>query len=1084
MNSRLHPFILGAAAIMAATPAGARQVDAFPERLMPSENHLRAPINRAPLNQEASLGTKVFGTTLMDYNLARSFSNYYENRYELEKLNLIYDEAIDDSSVPTLYIINAGAYNTSDGNYYAYKVKYYTIGITYAYQWLKVNPADGKWEVLATLENHSHDHTPLYDMAYSPYDDEMYGLVQNDDGQVKSRIGKVNLSNSEVYDLIQLDEYYLAAAFDYDGNLYAIRWDYNSEGNITGTRLDRFDMDFKVVDSKKVTVDGKAFMSYYQHGLDFDYTTGELIWAATNNEADQYMVRIEPETAATTNYGKVGFNEVMTGLHVPYTTAAHREAPAKVNGLGFTIDPQGQNNVTISWTNPTTKWNRTALDNLVSVKIYRDAHSGAPIATVDAAGKEGEKMEFTDKGAHQGIHKYYVIAVNDKGEGVETFIEAFVGRDVPGQVNDLTVKDKDNGKSVEITWTAPTVGASEGWFDSKITYDVERLPGNTKLATGLETLSYTDANIEESQFYSYVITPVTSDGRGESRTSDGILAGGSLKVPFSTEFSTRQEAARFLSFYGFGGNSSFEYTHNNTKPGTMAMIYQYQPENDATLSSPPMNLTKGKKYRVDWHVTLCGFGRVFEDRYNHFKIMGGTAPNAQEMTEVLADHKDFLSIKAPYSCVITTYFESPVDGDYCVGLNVATNDQERKDDWIYVTGFSISESPADDLAAEKLTCPLIVSANNDNYFDVEVYNNGDNKQRNYKVEIGIARLDGVFEPFASTDKVLAIEPHDTQTIRVVGKPGKYGIQDIAARVVLTGDGNADNDISGMCQVKVEAGSAYNNTANDTETNHTDSGLPFSVYHSNSASQTIYTPEMLGFENEHNLIDGLAWEYTSSKEISNIKMKVYLGATDKSEYDKNRGKFITEGNNLVYDGTVAAEMDEENFRWMNIRFPDSPFSLPKDKGLVVTVIAEETANNGAFPLLFKVFNSSNANPDIADNLYHTVIARDSKEIDIANPGSIFKACEMPVLHISLGKGSGGVGEISGDGGDLGFSILGNAIRFNGNAAYAAVYDMNGRLLIASAVESSGCMPLNLCNGIYILRVQDADGNMKSAKFIVR
>ncbi len=117
-----------------------------------------------------------------------------------------------------------------------------------------------------------------------------------------------------------------------------------------------------------------------------------------------------------------------------------------------------------------------------------------------------------------------------------------------------------------------------------------------------------------------------------------------------------------------------------------------------------MNLTKGKKYRVDWHVTLCGFGRVFEDRYNHFKIMGGTAPNAQEMTEVLADHKDFLSIKAPYSCVITTYFESPVDGDYCVGLNVATNDQERKDDWIYVTGFSISESPADDLAAEKLTC--------------------------------------------------------------------------------------------------------------------------------------------------------------------------------------------------------------------------------------------------------------------------------------------------------------------------------------------------------------------------------------------
>ena len=188
---------------------------------------------------------------------------------------------------------------------------------------------------------------------------------------------------------------------------------------------------------------------------------------------------------------------------------------------------------------------------------------------------------------------------------------------------------------------------------------------------------------------------------------------------------------------------------------------------------------------------------------------------------------------------------------------------------------------------------------------------------------------------------------------------------------------------------------------------------------------------------------------------------------------------------MYDGTVAAEMDEENFRWMNIRFPDSPFSLPKDKGLVVTVIAEETANNGAFPLLFKVFNSSNANPDIADNLYHTVIARDSKEIDIANPGSIFKACEMPVLHISLGKGSGGVGEISGDGGDprIQHPRQRNTLQRQ-RGIRCRLRHLNGRLLIASAVESSGCMPLNLCNGIYILRVQDADGNTKSAKFIVR
>lgn len=756
MNNKTKTLTLATVALMTAVSASAFKVTGFPERLMPTQNVTKAGIQKAPLNQEAKLGTKVFGYTAIDYDRARHFVNYYENRYDLEKLNTIYSEELDNIQSPDLYMINGGAYNPSDGYYYAYKVKYYTIGTTHSHQWLKVNPADGSWSVVAELENSFHNNTFLYDLAYSIYDDEMYGLVQNDDGQVKSRIGIVDMSNSALTDLIQLDNYYFAIAFNYDGDMYGIRWELDSNNIHKGTKLDVFDRDFKVVKTLPILVDGQEFISYYQHGLDFDHTTGDLIWAAVNNEGEQYMIRINPDTGATTNYGHPGINEVMCGLYVPYTTAAHREAPARAENLGFTIASDGSNNVTLSWTNPTTTWNRQTLSNLSSVRIYRDNHSGAPVGTVSASGKEGAQMTFTDQGAPTGVHTYYIIPVNDKGEGVEASLEAYVGHDVPGKVNDLSVTTTNSGKSVKISWKAPTTGASDGWFDTNITYDIDRLPDNVRVASGISALTYTDEDIAESKFYRYVVTPSTADGKGEPCTSDGILAGGSLTVPFSTGFGTTAEAERFLSFDPYGSRNLFQYSYNTNRAGTMAMKYECQTNNDATLSSPPMNLTKGKTYRVDWEFSLGRFGEAFEDIYHHFKVIAGTAPNAQDMSTVLADYPDFLSVKIHEEFTLTTYFESPVDGDYYVGLNVCTNSADRKDDWIYVTGFSISESPADDLQAASIDCPLIISSNNDNYFDVEVYNNGANPQDKYRVEVGVLRLDGVFEPFASTEDVPAL----------------------------------------------------------------------------------------------------------------------------------------------------------------------------------------------------------------------------------------------------------------------------------------------------------------------------------------
>lgn len=1085
MNHRTSTLTLAAVALLTASSASAFKVTGFPERLTPSEKAAKPGMQKAPLNKEAKLGTKVFGYTSIDYDRVRHFVNYYENSYELEKLNTVYDENVDRVKSPDLYMINAGAYNPSDGYYYAYKVEYYTIGITYACQWLKVNPADGSWEVVADLENSFHNSTYLYDLAYSVYDDEMYGLVQNDDGQIKSRIGIIDMSNSGLTDLVQLDNYYFAMAFNYDGDLYAIRWELDSNNILKGTRLDVFDRDFKVVKSMPILVDGNAFLSYFQHGLDFDYTTGDLIWGAVNADGEQYIVRIDPETGATTNYGHAGYSEIIGGFYVPYTTASHREAPAKANDLAFTIDANGANNVTLSWTNPTTTWNRQPLSNLSSVRIYRDTHTGAPVGTISASGKEGEKMTFTDQGASTGVHKYYIIPVNDKGEGVEASLEAYVGHDVPGKVNNLSVSATNSGKSVKISWQEPTTGANDGWFDKKLTYDIDRLPDNVRVATGISALTYTDEDIAESRFYRYVVTPSTADGRGESCTSEGILAGGSLSIPFSTNFATKTEAERFLSFDPYGSRNLFQHSHNINKPGTMAMKYEYQTNNDATLSSPPMNLKKGNTYRVDWEFSLGRYGQSYLDTYNHFKITAGTAPNAQGMDKVLADYPEFLSVKNHEAFTITTYFESPVDGDYYVGLNICTNSADRKDDWLYVTGFSISESPADDLQAANITCPLIISSNNDNFFDVEVYNNGANAQDKYRVEVGILRLDGVFEPFASTENVPAVASHSSKTVRVVGKTDKYGTQDIAARVVLNGDGNSANDISDYHTTKVEAGPAYNCHADEPGSTSSLTTIPMDMYYSSSVTQTIYTAEMLGLEKDSYKISGLAWEYIASKDIPNVNLRVMLGTTDKDTYNTNRPAFENQGNQVVYEGKVSFTKDEGDnvYKWLPILFPQNAFELPKDKNLVVTVFMNETANNGEFPVLFKVFNSPNAGPDSSDKLSHTLSGRDNQDFNLDNVSKIYTDVELPTLHLGENLASVSVGAVGSDDIDMKAVIRGNNVSFYGNVAYASFYDMQGRLLRAAAVTGDA-MPLNLAAGVYVLKMQDQAGNAKTMKFIVR
>lgn len=1058
--------LTGGAAVWKAT--------SFPSRHSADTATERKGIMRAPLNQERAKGLKVFGTTQIDYDRIRHFVNYYQNQYMLEKLQWISRE--DEPGISTIrnfHCIYAGAYNPDDGFYYAYKVKQYTFEYE-AYQWLKVDPRTGEWSVITELPRDAHFNDYLYDMAYSVYDGEMFGLTQSNDGTVTSRIAVMDLADSSMKDYVQLKEYYFAMAFDYDGNLYAIRWRHNANGDIIGTNLDEFDGDFNVKKSTEIKVNGAEFLPYYQHGLDFNYTTGELVWAATDSDGNQKMVVIDPDTYETTDLGHVGYSENMIGLYVPYETATHREAPAKVDRLSVLRNRDGAETVTISWRNPTKTWNRKDLTDLSEVYVYRDSRDSEPVGKVDVKGKEGATARYVDN-APQGVHMYYIRAVNAKGIGVTDSIEGFSGHDVPGKVSNLAVETIDEGHGVRISWGLPETGDSEGWYDSNLTYTVTRMPGNVVVAKDIAETTFDDKEIKEAQFYTYTVVPKSADGEGTPSTSTGILAGASLVIPFETSFETADEAARFSSVDLFGVNNLYSYGYGPDGK-THSMHYTYNNTNDIALMSPPLSVEKGKKYHVSYTYILSRFGRSFEDYYNNFRIIAGDALNYESLTVVAADIKDQLTEKNHETFTVDGYFEAPADGEYYVGLQLLT-EGKNNDAWIDVTNFRITPSPDNDLAVTRVDVPAFVSSSDDNYIDVTVYNNGSNPQSNYKVEAGVSQLNGTFVPFASTTDVPTIASHESATIRIKGRASVSGIQDVQAHVVLEGDGFADNDFSDYIEVEFYDGPAYNFHAADDDSEWEDTSYPFYLYTSNSMSQSIYPASMIAFDVENPEIAALAWEYRSERDIDDLDLEIYLGQTDKTYYPENSPRALKD-QTLVFKGTLALK---EGSNWLTAEFADKSFNADPSKNLVVTIICHETSANGEFPALFKVINSPQTGDRHCDGLNHSVRYFGNAPFDFGS-SSVYSDKHMAKLHVALKTKESGVQEVDANG--MNITVNGKTLYVEGDPCTIEVFDLSGRILCNLPVKGSTSVTLPVATGVYIVKAIKADGNEVTRKVVIR
>lgn len=1099
---KFKSIALGAALMVAGTAlAGIGNISSFPgQRPVSQFNGEARNIQRAPLNPNKDKGTKIFGYTTLDYDGIRHYVDFYSsNPRNINKLNDILVGGSYDESMPRNIGCVGGAW--AGDAYYTYRLFYYTF-TTRVIDWIKVDPKTGKSQEIRLVREIGADDpswwSPLQGMMWNPTDGKLYALAQNTDGSITSVIKTVDRATGIQSNTKALSKYYFSAAFSYDNELYAITWKYDDKGNITGTLLDVLDPEdnFDVISSNELLVDGKPWIIYYDNNITFDYTTGELWWNAVQvsnykeflanpqtvvPQEDIRLIKIDPRSNTTENFGDYGTMTNIGGMYIDYDIAESRTAPAIVENTSFTIDPQGADKVTINWTNPTMRWNRSKLSNLASVEIYRDSYPGSPVGTVTATGKEGQKMSFTDDKASAGIHTYYIVAVNAAGKGVPAKINAFVGKDVPGPVNNLTASTTD-GKSIHLEWSKPTRGDNEGWFDdSDLSYTITRLPDNVNLGT-IKTTSYDDKTLGDAQMYRYVIATSNSKGSGAGIESNAVYAGNGIRPPFSTKFETKIEADRFSTLDKNGDYNTFEYKFNvhNTLE-TFGIIFSNY-DNDDVLVSPTLKVEKGKSYKITY---TLNFGSLnipgTRDIKTPFRLIGGTQPTVEAMTDILfedLEHENTLPMDVEEYVV---YFTAPVDGDYYVGLETLVKQETEL--WMYVEGFEIDNAPSDDLDAQEIDCYLYLSTLNNNSFGVKVYNNGDKTQNKYTVKLAVLDDSGNPEVFAETEDVPEIKAHESQIVKMSAKMPSLGEKKLVAIVDLKGDGNDSNNMTVPMTVMSDETEPLNFTANIDDKETALTNVPFNHYFPCTATQTIYTPAMTLLDriypDQTPTITRIAWEGTSTRDFpafEDTQITVYMSQTDEAGYDKDSPQFLDVDSEPLFDDFVPLKGGRN---YVVVDF-DEPFPFNPKKSIVVTVLKEDQVH-GDWLFAWRTFDEN-----WVMEKFHSVHYTGTTPIDITSPeGRILCYPNAPVLHLAIQGISAGLGHLvmTGNSAVL-YNPATSSVETSGYpVASVEVFNQAGQLL--ERVEGNGAesVRINSANGLYLIKVNGVDGTSLSLKTII-
>lgn len=840
-----------------------------------------------------------------------------------------------------------------------------------------------------------------YEMAYNPADKQMYVLGQGvDDENLLTSVLYSVQEDGSFEEIMKLDYVYFNVTFDYDGTMWGVRAKEGKDGKPSGTLLVKFNQDFEPEASMELLKEKSPLVQGTYGAMAFDYSTGDLYWyAVTYPNAYAYLFRVPTEMKKSCELeymGGVATGTMLNGMYIPYLTADSREAAGRVTSIAAVPADNSVSKNTLSWTNPTLAWNRTELSDLAEVRVYRkkadakeanttaellSADNAELLATLPAAGKKGETMEWEDAAPLNGINTYYVVPCRVAGEiGMPDSVRCFSGNDAPAAPVDIKAT-KLGEQSIKVEWTAPNIGANNGYVNpASIKYIVTRQPDNKRVANTGKT-SFVDETITGDDNYYYQVQAYTEEGgKGGVATTEKVRAGLGWDTPQKFNLFEENEANRWTVEDAGKSGANFSYTGPLDYQG-YTLWTSASRETDSWAFSPKLNLKKGKTYRFTYTV---------EDRYPkvEFSYYSAIATEASKdkVVQTIGSHEFMYSETNYNKHTYTDTFTPTEDGVYHFGFNVKTEDA----DVFCLYNLNVSEIFDNDIAAISMTTSSDAVTDYENKATVKVANLGKNKieENSYVVRVMLNTGNGLTQ-IGYNKWVPEIAAGDTVTFDTKFTPTLEGTFDIFATVEMEGDqelgNNKTNTVSVTCEAT--ASTPWTNTVNG-EGENVYTHAPFQCYGSEDIALMLYYPEeinatpgsklmRIGFEYDAN-------GYTETSEEQSIQ--IYMKNTKERECED--GVISTEGMTLVYDGTSYFLPGTNNIMSFDL---DIPFEYDNTQSLCI-VTRRSGTSPAQFGCLWHVFNSGG-------KVYRSM---DYSENTPYNNSNCWAWQEIPVLYMAFDK----------------------------------------------------------------------------------
>lgn len=1062
-------------------------VNAFPKPLAPVANAgMKAPQFHLPSAiDDKKKGITMYAGQRLDQSKHRSWVKWQTgDSFNFTKIyEYIHHDKYNEDQQRGIYM---GAYDSSNDTYYAFFNMHYTYG-DMPMALAKVDMLTGDTTNVfqfADLAEPDVEQTAWYNgrykyaMAYDPVNEVMYALgadYENGDPNLGYTVlYEVNLNATTLNDLFKkvkdMDGLYWDFCFDTQGNAWFAQKYGGSDGIVKGTNLVKMDGDFNRISEVKMQSEwGEDINSIYFSTMYFDNSTGDLYYLPCSDYGSTSLYKVNPTTGISQSVAWFNQGNHFTGLYIPYLTADNGAAPARVSGLDAQADLNGAMKDTIKWVTPSKTWAGDDLANLQTVKIYRKNAGYATteltktadliansqlLATVPATEKE-TAMSWVDENPTDGINTYYVLAANDKGNGVIDSIRCYMGIDVPGAVGNIMLEK--NGTGVNISWDAPEKGANNGYIGTGgLSYKITRLPDSVVVAENVTDTKYTDNTLGEQQSYSYTVQAVNAKGAGAIATSNPIMAGAALKTPVSLAFDTQADADRWSTnkmnnsiYFSYAGGWSDDYKcmiGYGTSTGTV----------EGTLISPPLYLEEGKTYRF----TTDFQADYFDDAYFDLYVGVGTNSESQDGATIIASREGEQYAEQYHREKYEDYFVAPASGTYYYTLRVKTVD---KYNIFKLFGLKVDYVAESDMAATSIDGVLEAVAQQANECTVKVRNLGSKDQENYTVKLLMDNEGKMVEVGSGTGTEL-LKTGETADVKVSFNPPYDGVWDFYGVVVANGDEVRANDTTAVKTLKVlEAGSQ--GWTNIVTTGHKEDLSSFGLFWNDSESeysQSVYYPEEIKTI-KGGVIKRIGWMYDGADNLTDrsnpVDVKIYLAHTDKKSFAGEGDLVLPSDRELVVEGQMVFEPGKDHL----ISFAlDTPFEYNNEQNLAV--ICEKSGTTGYnMCALWHIYNNDWSTGYV--------------ERTLMKSGGYWSRPELPILFLGIYDPTG-VERVQLVGADVAYA---NGLLAFDQVVNAEVYTVGGKLV--SSFKGSSAR-LNLAKGMYVVRATAADGQVMVKKINVK